>query len=199
MFFIQLLTVLYMFTAVRASTRLGNSTAVVPSPNLVPIAHMGNVASVQITTGDTRIFFQDSTGAITSGRITAPILGGGTYAPIRAFIPASEVLPNTPIVTITANTATYTGIRVYFFSPENVLSEYIWAPTTGFSGGPSCTKCLTAQGIVVQNGSEVLYAMVNTAFNQFRVGFVSAGQPATISEAENLGGGWGGCCICLKA
>jgi hypothetical protein len=43
----------------------------------------------------------------------------------------------------------------------------------------------------VQNGSNVLYAMANTAFNQFRVGFVSAGQPTTISEAENLGGGWG--------
>ncbi|KAJ7897726.1 hypothetical protein B0H14DRAFT_3124610 [Mycena olivaceomarginata] len=54
-----------------------------------------------------------------------------------------------------------------------------------------CIKCLTTQGINVQNGSNVLYAMANTAFNQFRVGFVSAGQPTTVSEAENIGGGWG--------
>ncbi|KAJ7458238.1 hypothetical protein FB451DRAFT_1182980 [Mycena latifolia] len=191
MFLTQLLTVLYVFTAVRASALLGNSTAVVPSPNLVPIAPMGNVASVQVTTGDTRIFYQDSTGAINIGGVTAPFLSGGKTGPNTPLVPASQVLPNTPIAAITANTATYTGVRIYFFSRENVLSEYIWTPTTGWIGGPSCTNCVTAQGIVVQNGSEVLYAMANTAFNQFRVGFISAGQPATISEAENLGGGWG--------
>ncbi|KAF7351996.1 hypothetical protein MVEN_01161800 [Mycena venus] len=192
MFFTQLLTVLYVFTAVRASALLGNSTAVVPSPNLVPIAPMGNVASVQITTGDTRIFYQDSTGAILIRGVTAPFLSGGTVRAIQSLVPASQVLPYTPIAAITTNTATYTAMRVYFFSRENVLSEYIWTgPTTGWTGGPSCTKCLTTQGIVVQNGSEVLYAMANTAFNQFRVGFISAGQPATISEVENLGSGWG--------
>ncbi|KAJ7437004.1 hypothetical protein FB451DRAFT_1406535 [Mycena latifolia] len=191
MFFTRLFTVLYVFTAVRASALLGNSTAVVPSPNLVPIAPMGNVASVQVTTGDTRIFYQDSTGAINIGGVTAPFLSGGAAKANTPFIPAGEVLPYTPIAAITANTATYTGIRIYFFSRENVLSEYIWAPNVGFTGGPTCTKCLTAQGIVAQKGSEVLYAMANPAFNQFRVGFISAGQPATISEAENLGGGWG--------
>ncbi|KAJ6458262.1 hypothetical protein C8R45DRAFT_1221650, partial [Mycena sanguinolenta] len=193
MFLTQLLTVLYVFTAVCASAQLGNSTEAVPSPNLVPIAPMGNVASVQITTGATRIFYQVSTGAIDIGGVTAPFLSGGTgtASANTLLVPASEVLPFTPIAAITANTATYTAVRIYFFSRENVLSEYIWAPTTGWTGGPSCTKCITAQGIVVQNGSEVLYAMANTAFNQFRVGFISAGQPATISEAENLGSGWG--------
>ncbi|KAJ7736241.1 hypothetical protein DFH07DRAFT_698404, partial [Mycena maculata] len=121
----------------------------------------GNVAAVQITTGDTRIYFQDSTGAINDGRVTSPLLSGGTYTGNAPLIPASEVLPYTPIVAITANTATYTGIRIYFLSPENVLSEYIWAPTVGYIGGPSCTECLTAQGIVVENGSPVLYAMAN--------------------------------------
>ncbi|KAJ7897725.1 hypothetical protein B0H14DRAFT_2676651 [Mycena olivaceomarginata] len=193
MFFTQLLTVLYIFTAIRAGPLFGNSTAVLPSPNLVPIAPLGNVAAVQITTGDTRIYYQDSTGAIVQGVITGPFLSGGkATAPAGGVhIPASEVLLYTPIVAITANTATYTGVRVYFLSPEHVLSEYIWAPATGFIGGPSCIKCLTTQGINVQNGSNVLYAMANTAFTQFRVGFVSAGQPTTVSEAENLGGGWG--------
>ncbi|KAF7351995.1 hypothetical protein MVEN_01161700 [Mycena venus] len=191
MFFTQLFTVLYVFTAVRASGLPGNSTAVVPSPNLVPVAPLGNVASVQNTQGDTRLYFQDSTGAIVQGRVTKPFLSGGTYLGSAPLIPASEVLPNTPIAAITANTATYTAIRIYFLSRENVLSEYMWTSTAGFTGGPTCTKCLTTQGIVVQNGSEVLYAMANTAFNQFRVGFISAGQPATISEVENLGSGWG--------
>ncbi|KAJ7115741.1 hypothetical protein C8R44DRAFT_739489 [Mycena epipterygia] len=56
---------------------------------------------------------------------------------------------------------------------------------TIFMGGPSCTTCLTTQG-----SSDVLYAMANPAFNQFRVGFMSAGQPTTLSEAENFGAGW---------
>ncbi|KAJ7879815.1 hypothetical protein B0H13DRAFT_1541125, partial [Mycena leptocephala] len=120
----------------------------------------GNVAAVQVTTGDTRIFFQDSTGGIVIGGVTAPFLSGGTNIGIGSpVVPANEVLPYTPIVAITANTAGYTGIRIYFLSPENVLSEYTWTQAVGFSGGPSCTGCLTAQGIVVKNGSEVLYAM----------------------------------------
>ncbi|KAJ7649221.1 hypothetical protein B0H17DRAFT_1022493 [Mycena rosella] len=150
---------------------------------------MGDVAAVQITNGDSRVLFQDSTSNIVIARVTAPFLSGGTYIGIGPVVPAREVLPSTPIVAITANTATWTAIRIYFLSPANVLSEYIWAPG-GFSGGPSCTRCLTAQGIVVQSG-KVLYAMANTEFNQFRVGFVNAGQPTTISEAENLGGSWG--------
>jgi hypothetical protein len=32
--------------------------------------------------------------------------------------------------------------------------------------------------------------MANAAFNQFRVGFISPGQPSTVSEAENVGAGW---------
>ncbi|KAJ7206271.1 hypothetical protein GGX14DRAFT_457503 [Mycena pura] len=193
MFFTQLLTALYVFAAVRANPLLGNSSAVVPSPDLVPIGPIGNVAAVQIATGNTFIFYQNSTGEIVLRRVTAPFLSGGTDKAEDFAVPASEVLPYTPIVAITANTAaTYTGIRLYFFSRENVLSEYTWAPSpVGWIGGPSCTSCLTAQGIVVKDGSQVLYALANPAFNQFRVGFVSAGQPGTISEAENLGGGWG--------
>ncbi|KAJ7508258.1 hypothetical protein B0H11DRAFT_21334 [Mycena galericulata] len=143
--------------------------------------------------GDTRLFFQDSTGAILewdeSGLFTT-----GKNVGSSVLVPANEVLPYSPIVAITANTATYTGVRLYFLSPDYILSEYIW-PTTiatntnGFMGGPSCTTCLTTQGIVASS-SEVLYAMTNTAFNQFRVGFISTGEPTTLSEAENLGAGW---------
>ncbi|KAJ7896831.1 hypothetical protein B0H13DRAFT_1884895 [Mycena leptocephala] len=185
MFFTQLLTVLSIFTAVRASALPGNSTAGVLSPDLFPIAPMGNVAAVQITTGDTRIFFQDSTGAIIIGGVSAPFLSGGRNGGNSVLVPAGEVLPHTPIIAITANTATYTGARLYFLSRSNVLSEYIYPATIaqntgGFMGGASCTACLTMQGIVTSSTSPVLYAMANPAFNQFRVGFVSAGQPTTI-------------------
>jgi len=195
MFFTQLLSVLSVFIAVRASALPGNSTAVVPSPDIFPIAPMGNVEAVQVTTGDTRFFFQDSTGAIIIGGSSAPFISGGRNGGNSLLVPANEVLPRTPIVAITANTATYTGLRLYFLSPTNVLSEYIYPATIaqntgGFMGGPSCTACLTAQGLVATSNTQVLYAMANTAFNQFRVGFVSAGQPSTVSEAANLGSGW---------
>ncbi|KAJ7875194.1 hypothetical protein B0H13DRAFT_2037351 [Mycena leptocephala] len=152
---------------------------------------MGNVAAVQLSaSADTRIFFQDSTGAIIEGGVTA-----GKNIGNNLLVPANQVLPHTPIFAINAPTAASYMIRLYFFSPENVLSEYIY-PTTiaqntnGFMGGPSCTVCLTTQGIVGSSTSQVLYAMANPAFTQFRVGFISAGQPTTVSEATNVGGGW---------
>jgi hypothetical protein len=51
-------------------------------------------------------------------------------------------------------------------------------------GGPSRTACLTMQGIVASSTSQVLYAMANTALNQFRVGFVS-------DHGERCGEPWG--------
>ncbi|KAJ7816793.1 hypothetical protein B0H13DRAFT_1523145, partial [Mycena leptocephala] len=127
----------------------------------------GNVAAVQITTDDIRIFFQDSTGAIREGGVTGLFTSGHSLG-TSVLVPANEVLPYTPIVAINApNLASYkVRIRLYFFSRENVLSEYIYPATmapdaNGFMGGPSCTVCLTAQGIVVSNTSQVLYAMAN--------------------------------------
>ncbi|KAJ7936551.1 hypothetical protein B0H13DRAFT_2442471 [Mycena leptocephala] len=151
--------VLSVFTAVlvNASALPGNSTSVVPSPDLFLIAPMGNVAAVQLSA--TLIFFQDSTGAIIEGGVTA-----GKTSGITSWFRIFAI--NAP------NAASY----------MNVLSEYIY-PTTiaqstnGFMGGPSCTVCLTTQGIVGSSVSQVLYAMANPAFNQFRVGFVSAGRP----------------------
>ncbi|KAJ7077618.1 hypothetical protein C8R44DRAFT_628414 [Mycena epipterygia] len=155
---------------------------------------MGNIAAVQVPNGDTRLFSQDSTGAILEWGVTGPFttgLNGGS----SILVPANEVLPYTPIAAVAVGNPGYAGVRLYFLSPEHVLSEYIW-PTTipqnrnGFMGGPSCTTCLTTQGIVASSSSDVLYAMANPAFNQFRVGFTSAGQPTTLSEAENFGAGW---------
>ncbi|KAJ6622041.1 hypothetical protein B0H10DRAFT_2214651 [Mycena sp. CBHHK59/15] len=179
MFFTKLFTVFPIFTAVIAGAFPSNLTVGAPSPNLVSIAPMGNIATVQTTSGDTRLFFQDSTGAILEWNLSGPFTTGKNVGHIAVGNP------------------TYTGVRLYFLSPSYVLSEYIW-PTTisvntnGFMGGPSCTTCLTTQGIVVSSstGSKVLYAMANPAFNQFRVGFVSAGQPTTLSETENFCAGW---------
>ncbi|KAJ7728387.1 hypothetical protein B0H16DRAFT_1330984 [Mycena metata] len=154
---------------------------------------MGDIVAIQAGNGDTRLFFQDSTGDILEWGVTGVFTTGHNEGS-SVLVPANEVLPHTPIVAITANTAAYTAVRLYFLSPDYILSEYIW-PTTiatsriGFMGGPSCTACLTAQGIVASS-SEVLYAMANAAFNQFRVGFISPGEPTTLSEAENLGSGW---------
>jgi hypothetical protein len=72
-------------------------------------------------------------------------------------------------------------------SPTNILSEYIWTNAIGWHGGPSCTNCITRSGFVVQPGNKVLYAIANDAAGSLatlRVGFVSAGAPTTISEAD---------------
>ncbi|KAJ7736700.1 hypothetical protein B0H16DRAFT_1695337 [Mycena metata] len=188
--FLSALSVLIV-VFVDANTLPENSTSVAPSPDLFPISAVGNIAAVQLSaTADTRIFFQDSTGAIMEGGVTA-----GKDLGTSVLVPANQVLPFTPIFAINDPTATSYLIRLYFFSPENTLSEYIY-PTTipqntnGFMGGPSCTACLTTQGIVGRSGSQVLYALANPAFTQFRVGFISAGQPTTVSEAVNTGAGW---------
>ena len=80
-------------------------------------------------------------------------------------------------------------IHVYFLSPANVLSEYIW--NAGWQGGPSCTQCLTASNFVAAAGSQILYAMGNPDTAELRVGFVSAGAPTTLTEAvHDVGGEW---------
>ncbi len=78
-------------------------------------------------------------------------------------------------------------MHVYFFSRENVLSEYIWS-SGAFHGGASCAVCVTSEGFVATGGS-FLYALENPSKPSLRVGFVSAGSPNTVSEAESADNG----------
>ena len=79
-------------------------------------------------------------------------------------------------------------IHLFFYSPNNLLSEYYYAVTSaggnnGWLGGPACTTCIQQSGFFGVNGSQVLYAFENPADGTIRVGFISAGSPGTLSEA----------------
>jgi hypothetical protein len=75
---------------------------------------------------------------------------------------------------------------VYFFSPANTLSEYIWQNGIGWQGGSTCTKCVDVFKFAVVPGSTALYAVSSgnaTSTAATRVGFINAGSPTTLTEA----------------
>jgi hypothetical protein len=81
-------------------------------------------------------------------------------------------------------------MRLYFFSPTDILSEFIW--TNGrWAGGPGCTICIDTYEFAVQPGSRVLYALQNEAAGsaaELRVGFMSTA--SVLSEANYKDGQW---------
>ncbi|KAF8872309.1 hypothetical protein BD779DRAFT_1679797 [Infundibulicybe gibba] len=155
---------------------------------IVPLSPFGGVAAVQSENNDTRLYYQRSDGSIHQYIVSNAFNVGHTSGLDTLLIPASEVQLGTPIA-ITSTISQFFGeIRIYFFSPSNILSEYIWMAAVGhFRGGPSCADCLTAAGLAVVPGSKVLYAMQNPSTGSLRVGFVSAGFPSTLAEADRAG------------
>ncbi|KAJ7892413.1 hypothetical protein B0H13DRAFT_1625594, partial [Mycena leptocephala] len=145
----------------------------------------GNVAAVQATNGDTRLYSQNSNNTIQEIGVSSPFNGGGHSFGPDSLVPGAEALGGTPIAAAIVNGTGFQEIHFFFVSPTNILSEYIWADA--WRGGPSCTDCITRSGFVVQPGNKVLYAVANDAAGSpatLRVGFVSAGAPGTISEAD---------------
>ncbi|KAJ7060368.1 hypothetical protein C8F01DRAFT_1058479 [Mycena amicta] len=185
-------------TALAAAAIPANST----EPNLSaaaiwPISFPGNPGAIQSpgTGSDTRIYYQTPTGDIDVVRITAPFTSGHVSSEML-IVPANEVISGTPIVALSVNApagADFTEVHLYFFSPNNILSEYIFSSSV-WRGGPTCTDCLTRQGFVNQAGSKVLYAMLDTTVGslaRLRVGFVSAGSPLGLTEADwDATNGW---------
>jgi len=76
-------------------------------------------------------------------------------------------------------------VRVFFFSKDYILSEWIWTSDLGTRGGDACPECITHNGFAVVPGSQALYAMINPSApaSKVRVGFISPGSPGTITEA----------------
>ncbi|KIK61058.1 hypothetical protein GYMLUDRAFT_225250 [Collybiopsis luxurians FD-317 M1] len=160
------------------------------------IAISGNtMAGVEVPSGDSRVYYQDSSnGSILEVDITNAFTVG-QYVGSKVIVPSSEVRSNSPIaasVVLFEGTG-YQELHVFFFSPQNVLSEYyIKNPNPEWTGGPTCTDCLTSEGFVGLAGNQMLYAMASSATTPptLRVGFASVGAPNTISEAVNTGNGW---------
>ncbi|KAF7347957.1 hypothetical protein MSAN_01747800 [Mycena sanguinolenta] len=162
--------------------------AAVPTPDFSKIFPAGPIAVVQVPSGDTRLFFQSSNASIELISINGPFLTGTIYDR-EMLVPAGEAVLGTPIAVVASTTTTFNGIRLYFVSPSNILSEYIFDINTGWSGGPSCVDCMTVENFVVNPGNHVLYAMWNTAPTAenpitIRVGFTGAGAPEGLTEAE---------------
>ncbi|KAF9061820.1 hypothetical protein BDP27DRAFT_1369361 [Rhodocollybia butyracea] len=182
MLFVQkLFLALPLFAAALASELGADGTG-----SVFPVSgnHMG---AAQVTDGDTRVFYQDSKAGTIVQVAVSNAFNIGQFEGTNVVVPSDEVRNNTPIAVPSPTQATFSVLRVFFFSPDNILSEYFFNGT-GFEGGPTCTTCITAEGFVGVAGSQMLYALANTV--TLRVGFVSAGSPGTISEAVNSGNGW---------
>ncbi|KAJ6567592.1 hypothetical protein DFH09DRAFT_441726 [Mycena vulgaris] len=166
------------------------ANATIISPGFVPVTFVGNVAAMQATdlNGDTRLFYQNADGSIQELAINGPFTGG-TLTGSGLLVPVGQAMPGTPMAIANLGTK-FTELHVFFVSPSNILSEYIWLEATGsWHGGASggCTTCVDVNRFTVQSGSKVLYAMGNSvggAPATLRVGFVSAGIPGTLAEVD---------------
>ncbi|KAJ7213620.1 hypothetical protein GGX14DRAFT_393104 [Mycena pura] len=99
-------------------------------------------------------------------------------------IAAPNIVPLSPVGNVAAVQGTNGDTRLYSQNPDNTIQET--AVSSTFNGGGHFYPCARS-GFVVQPGNKVLYAIANDAAGSpatLRVGFVSAGAPATISEAD---------------
>jgi len=155
-----------------------------------------NMGAVSLSDGNTRVYYQDATNGTIIQLVISNDFEIGVWENSALIVPADEVRQNSPIaVSLLSNAAGFEQIRLGFFSPDNVLSEYIWEAevTGGFQGGPTCTDCVTNKGFVGAAGSQMLYALETSGTSPpvIRYGFVlDSGDSNTISEAVNTGSGW---------
>ncbi|KAJ7838011.1 hypothetical protein B0H14DRAFT_2588916 [Mycena olivaceomarginata] len=93
---------------------------------IVPITPFGAASAVQGNTGDARLHWQNGDASISQIDINGP-LTTGIYVATTPIVPGNEVLLGTPIATVANldSSGNILEIRLYFFSPDHVLSEYI--------------------------------------------------------------------------
>ncbi|KAF7352254.1 hypothetical protein MVEN_01189100 [Mycena venus] len=192
--FILKLICLLPFIAYTLGGLASNATTHTPSTETNGFNYFGAIAAVQVvpSNGQTRLYFQNSDNSIQETAVTAPFVVGNNGGS-DLLVPAQQVLQGTPIAATLVD-ASFSEIHVYFFSPSNILSEYIYSDAAAaWRGGASCSDCIDRLNIAVQPGSRMLYAMGSTALSngRLRVGFVSAETPGTVTEADYANGaGW---------
>ncbi|KAJ7861170.1 hypothetical protein B0H13DRAFT_2355236 [Mycena leptocephala] len=174
-----------------------STPATVSAPEIRLISTASSASAVQNHTGDTRVYYQNTNDKSIHEIAVLGTFSSGTFEAEGSLIPANEVLFGTPIVAVSANPdgpELFQDIHVFFVSPTNILSSYVWQSSTGWLGGSSCAPCITSSTFGVQAGSKLLYAMANGAAGSpalLRVGFVSAGATSTLSEATfTAAAGW---------
>ncbi|KAJ7256735.1 hypothetical protein C8J57DRAFT_1517369 [Mycena rebaudengoi] len=178
--------VAFLFLGITLGTKMpsGASNATRLSPDITPVSFVSNVAAIQASSGDTRIYYQNADNSIQAIAISGPFTTGALYISV-VIVPTNQVQPNT-LIAAAMRGDDFEEVHVFFISPLRILSEYIFTVTTNWRGGPNCTDCIDASQFVVQPGNRVLYAMENSAVGgqkNLRVGFVSAGAPNTLTEA----------------
>ncbi|KAG6890671.1 hypothetical protein C0992_013343 [Termitomyces sp. T32_za158] len=75
-----------------------------------PPPAQGDISMIQNPSGngDTRIYYQQSSGDILQLLVSGPFdVGGHVYAPWQIIVPSAEVLPGTPITTAVLGTNTW--------------------------------------------------------------------------------------------
>ena len=169
------------------------------APDAAPLTPVGGVAAAPLETGFSEYYYQVSSGAIVWVEVSEPFGSSNstTSAPFAVVAPGQAMF-GTPIAICSAGTTGYTDVRPYetvkwcssifqfhlfYFTPDNLLSETYWTPSTGWQGGSGCIACVQQAGFFATNGSQVLYAYENSPAGTVRVGFISAGSPQTLSEA----------------
>ncbi|KAJ7687642.1 hypothetical protein B0H17DRAFT_1136192 [Mycena rosella] len=93
---------------------------------IVPITPFGAASAVQENTGDARLHWQNGDAIIYQININGP-LTTGIFVATTPIVPGNEALLGTPIATVANldSSGNLLEIRLYFFSPDYVLSEYI--------------------------------------------------------------------------
>ncbi|KAF9061825.1 hypothetical protein BDP27DRAFT_1428586 [Rhodocollybia butyracea] len=142
------------------------ATALASDLSTVPISGT-SMGAVQLADGNTRLYFQDSTTGAINAVVVSNVFTTGQSQGVSLLVPQDEVRKPTPVaVSLIAGSTglEFVQLHVFFFSPDNISSEYHWNETIGiFQGGASCVTCITNEGFVGVAGSDMLYAMANNA------------------------------------
>ncbi|KAJ6465865.1 hypothetical protein C8R45DRAFT_1022621, partial [Mycena sanguinolenta] len=144
--FIATVTALCKITFGAATTL--NST-ISPSPDIVPLPIVGNIAAIQLLglAGDTRVFYQLGDGSIWIAGATGP-LSVGTLSANNVLVPAGQAKLGTPLAVTSIGDTAYQEIHLFFISPSNILSEFIFEAGLGWCGPGwlPCPDCINNQG-----------------------------------------------------
>ncbi|KAK1232433.1 hypothetical protein PQX77_004463 [Marasmius sp. AFHP31] len=167
-------------------------------PILQPLAYsvspLAYISGIQSTNTDSRMFYQKSDGSIWQTCISGHFVGGRTTCDTQ-IVPRTEAISSTPIAAV--SNSNLSEWHLFFVSPTNTLSEYIYQASSvsasnpsGIRGGASCADCITSEKLSVfttkNKALEALYHIDNDT-PKLRVWFISAGQTTTITEAGKEG------------
>jgi len=173
-----------------ASSPRNNATSL--ATDFVPVTPLGGVAAVDLGSGISQLYYQNSADGIiyAYGVQGGPFVTGSTFFAGVPLIPADQVLSGSPIIAVTMTIAGVQQVHVFFISPTLVLSEWVFLSNAGWFAGINCPICITNSGFVVESGTAMLlYVLDDATTGAIRVGFISAGDPGTLSEASNPGTG----------